>query len=65
MNRLSEEKRAKIIQLLVEGNSLKASARITGTSITTVSKLLVEVGKACLKFHSQIVVQIRADRVQC
>ncbi len=65
MNRLSEDKRVKIIQLLVEGNSLRSCARITDTSITTVSKLLVDVDKACLKFHSNTVVQIRADRVQC
>lgn len=65
MNQLSLEKRAHIVQLLVEGNSLRSASRIADVSITTVSKLLVDVGKACLKFHSQTVVRIRCQRVQC
>lgn len=65
MNRLSLEKRAKIIQLLVEGNSLRSASRIEDVSINTVTKLLVDVGKACLKFHSQTVVQVPCKRVEC
>lgn len=65
MNRLSLDKRARIIQLLVEGNSLRACSRIVDVSINTVTKLLVDVGIACLRFHSKTVVQIRCKRVQC
>ena len=65
MNRLSLDKRAKIIQLIVEGNSLRSCSRIADVSITTVSKLLVDVGRACLKFHSQTAIRIRCKRVQC
>lgn len=65
MNRLSLDKRVKIIQLLVEGNSLRATSRIVDVSINTVTKLLVDVGRACLKFHSQTVVHVRSKRVQC
>lgn len=65
MNRLSLEKRSRIVQLLVEGNSLRAISRIAHVSINTVTKLLVDVGKSCIKFHSETVVQIRAKRVQC
>jgi IS1 family transposase len=65
MNRLSLEKRTKIIQLLVEGNSLRACSRIVDVSINTVTKLLVDVGQACLDFHSKTIVQIRSKRVQC
>lgn len=65
MNRLSLDKRAQIIQLLVEGSSLRACSRITDVSITTVSKLLVDVGKACLKFHSETVIKVRSKRVEC
>lgn len=64
MNKLPIEKRCKIIQLLVEGNSLRGISRITDTSINTVTKLLEDVGKACLKFHSQTVVQLRSSRVE-
>lgn len=65
MNRLSLEKRSQIVQLLVEGNSLRAVSRIVDVSINTVTKLLVDVGKACLKFHSKTVVRISSKRVQC
>lgn len=40
MNRLLPEKRAQILGLLVEGNSLRAASRLTGASINSVTKLL-------------------------
>lgn len=65
MNKLSLEKRVKIITLLVEGNSLRSTSRIADVSINTVTRLLVDIGKVCLDFHSKTVVQIRSERVQC
>lgn len=65
MNRLSFEKRKQIINLLVEGNSLRAISRITDTSINTVSKLLVDAGNACMRYHNTNVYNIEARRVQC
>ena len=47
MNRLSTEKRAAILGMLVEGNSLRATTRMAGCSINTVSKLLLDIGEAC------------------
>lgn len=64
MNKLPLEKRTQIINMLCEGNSLRATSRMTGTSINTVSKLLVDVGKACIRFHNETVVNINAKRVQ-
>jgi IS1 family transposase len=64
MNKLSIETRCKIVHLLVEGNSLRATSRLTNTSINTVTKLLEELGVACLKFHSETVVQLRCSNVQ-
>jgi len=32
---------------MTEGNSLRATSRIVGCSINTVSKLLVDIGAAC------------------
>jgi hypothetical protein len=40
MNRLSTEKRAQIIGCLVEGNSIRATARMTGAAKNTITKLL-------------------------
>lgn len=65
MNQLSVEKRAQIINLLVEGNSLRATSRIADVSINTVTKLLVEVGTACQQFHDEHVVNVNSKRVEC
>lgn len=65
MNKLPLKKRAMIIQLLVEGNSLRSTSRIVDVSINTVTKLLVDVGAACQRFHDDWVQGIAAKRVQC
>jgi IS1 family transposase len=65
MNRLPLEKRAQILGLLVEGNSLRATTRLTGASINTVTKLLVDVGTACQAYHDEHVRGLTSKRVQC
>ncbi len=65
MNRLPIEKQTQIINLLIEGNSLRATSRITGTSINTVTKLLVDVGTACAKFHNDHMIHVQSKRIQC
>lgn len=47
MNKLSVEKRAAVVRALAEGNSIRATARLTGTAKATVLKLLVELGEFC------------------
>ena len=53
MNKLPLEKRSQIVGLLVEGNSLRATTRLAGVSINTVTKLLVDLGMACQKYHDE------------
>jgi IS1 family transposase len=53
MNRLSTEKRAAILGMLVEGNSLRATTRMAGCSINTVSKLLTDIGAACAEHQDR------------
>src|ERR1700722_4710973 len=53
MNRLSTEKRAAILGMLVEGNSLRATTRMAGCSINTVSKLLLDIGEACATYQDE------------
>ncbi len=65
MNRLPLETRVKIIGLLVEGNSLRATTRLCDVSINTVSKLLVDIGAAAMKFHDETVRNVRVRRLQC
>src|SRR5438309_2307575 len=47
MNKLSADRRAKVISALVEGNSIRATCRMTGTAKGTVTRLLTDLGKAC------------------
>lgn len=65
MNRLSSRERAPIINMLCEGYSLRSIARVTGVSKNTVFKLLVDAGKACMKFHDEAVRDVKASRIQC
>jgi IS1 family transposase len=65
MNRLSLTDRARILQMLVEGNSLRATTRMADVSINTVSKLLVDVAEAAHSYHHAAVRNIRCKRVQC
>lgn len=65
MNKLPLEKRVQIINMLVEGSSLRATSRVCNVSINTVTKLLVDVGKACQDFHNNTVKNVVANRVQC
>lgn len=64
MNKLPLEKRKQIIQLLVEGNSLRAASRISDVSRTTIQKLLADVGNACQQFHNDKVKGLRSERIQ-
>lgn len=65
MNVLPIEKRAQILHLLVEGNSMRATSRIADVSINTVTKLLVDAGTACLAFQDEAIRNINSKRVQC
>jgi len=63
--RLSTERRAQILNCLVEGNSIRATARITGTSKNTVTKLLVDVGTACAEYQNTVLRDLPCKRIQC
>lgn len=65
MNKLPIQKRVQIINLLVEGNSLRATSRIADVSVNTVTKLLIDVGRACQDLHNATVIGVKSERVQC
>jgi IS1 family transposase len=50
--------------MLVEGASMRSISRITGVSINTVTKLMVEAGEACAAYHDETVRNVRSARVQ-
>ena len=51
--------------MLVEGMPMRSVSRVAGVSINTVSKLLIEVGEACVAYHDEAVRDVPASRVQC
>lgn len=65
MNRLPPGKRVLILNLLVEGNSLRATSRIADVSINTVTKLLVDLGKACEAYHNKFIRRLSCRNIQC
>src|SRR5207245_11725911 len=65
MNRLSTADRVRVVSALVEGNSLRATARMTGVARMTVEKLLRDLGDACQQFHDATVRNVKSQRVQC
>ena len=65
MNRLSNADRTRVVAALVEGNSIRATCRMTGISKPTVLKLLADLGKACAEFHDTTVCHLQCKRVQC
>ena len=65
MHLLPTHARVGILGMLVEGLSMRSTARLMGVSINTVSKLLVDAGRACADFHDTYVRGIRSRRVEC
>ena len=65
MNTLSLQKRAQILGLLVEGNSMRAITRLVGCSINTVTALLIDVGQACSAYQDKAMRNLPCKRIQC
>ena len=64
MNRLSDAKRAAILRCLVEGASVRSTARITDTAKATVLKLLVEVGEFCSIYQGHVLRNLPCTRLE-
>lgn len=65
MNKLTDSRRAAIIRALVEGNSVRATGRMTGTAKATVLKLLVEFGEFCSIYQFHALRDLPSKRVEC
>ena len=65
MNKLDTAKRVAIISALVEGNSLRSTQRMTGVSINTVTKLLVDAGEACARYQHEKLRNLPCRHIQC
>ena len=65
MNKLSTARRTAIIASLVEGNSIRATARMTDTSFNAVLQLVPKIGTACAGFYDQAMRNLTCRRLQC
>jgi IS1 family transposase len=64
MNRLPLETRAKLLHMLVEGNSLRATSRMADVVYNSVLKLVSEAGKACSDYQDAVLRNLPCRRVQ-
>lgn len=64
MNRLNTAKRVAVVSALVEGNSIRATARMTGVCKPAILKLLADLGPVCAEYHDRIVRSVKSERVQ-
>ena len=64
MNKLSTDRQAAILRALCEGNSVRATCRLTGAAKATVLKLLVEVGEFCSGYQDYRLRNLPTARVE-
>jgi IS1 family transposase len=64
MNQLTIEQRVQIVRCLVDGCSMRATARIAQVARNTVDKLLVELGAACSAYQDRTLRNLTCKRVQ-
>jgi IS1 family transposase len=65
MKTLSNTDRAKVVACICEGNSIRATVRLTGVSKNTITKLLVELGDACIDYQDRTLRNLSCKRIQC
>ena len=65
MNKLPLKTRSLILNMLCEGQSMRATARLADVSFNTVAKLLIDAGTVCSDLHDEHVQGVTASKVQC
>ena len=65
MNVISLEEKTKVISALVEGNSIRATCRMTGIAKGTITRLLASVGKACGEYQDIMFRNLPCKQIQC
>ena len=64
MNKLDVKTRSRILHMLGEGNSIRATARMADVSKNTVTKLLIDAGKACADYQDNALRDLPCKRIQ-
>jgi transposase-like protein/IS1 family transposase len=62
---IPQEKAMLAVQLLIEGNSIRSTERITGLDQNTIMKLLVLAGEKCEKLMGRLIVNVPVKDVEC
>jgi IS1 family transposase len=65
MNRLTVDKRIRVVAALVEGVSMRSASRMAGVAINTVMKLVVDLGDACSSYQDKVFRNLACRRLQC
>jgi IS1 family transposase len=65
MNNLSIERQVQILSALVEGNSIRATSRMTYAAKNTIIRLLCNVGEACRDYQNATLRNLTCKRIQC
>lgn len=63
-NTLDDDRKAQVLSCLVEGNSLRATSRITGVHRTTIQNFLVRVGEGCRDMMDETLVNLPCEQIQ-
>ena len=64
MKRLNSDQRAKVLHCLMEGMSIRAVARITGVSKTTILKLVEDAGQAAAWYQDRVLRNLPCTKIQ-
>ena len=64
MNKLDVSARAAIVRALCEGNSVRATARLTDSAKATVLRLLVELGEFCSIYQDHALRNLTSSRIE-
>jgi transposase-like protein/IS1 family transposase len=62
---ISQERIVMAMRLMVEGNSLRSTERITGLDIDTLMKILAKAGEKCETLIGKLIVNVPVKDVQC
>lgn len=64
-NNLPRQKQVAVLNALVEGCSVRSTARMTDVSIPTILSLLVRVGEGCAALHDRTMRDLSSTHIEC
>jgi len=65
INKLRKDKQIQVVSALVEGNSIRATVRMTGVAKNTIVNLLADLGKACAEYQDKVFKNLPCKHIQC